>query len=116
MTLIFERKKYPLLFAAPGLDTWSYPTHCDPVNCSPPESSIHGDSPGKNTGVGCHASSRGSSKPRSSASQPSSLPSESPRKLYCIGICKPTFVTIPNILLNNQNSKEKWKNKNRLEH
>ena len=26
------------------------------MDCSPPGSSIHGDSPGKNTGVGCHAS------------------------------------------------------------
>ena len=25
---------------------------CDPTDCSPPGSSIHGDSPGKNTGVG----------------------------------------------------------------
>ena len=31
------------------------PTLCDPVNCSPPGSYVHGDSPGKNTGVGCHA-------------------------------------------------------------
>ena len=30
-------------------------THRDPVDCSPPGSSVHGDSPGKNTGVGCHA-------------------------------------------------------------
>ena len=30
-------------------------TLCDPVDCSPPGSSAHGDSPGKNTGVGCHA-------------------------------------------------------------
>ena len=29
-------------------------TLCDPVDCSPPGSSDHGDSPGKNTGVGCH--------------------------------------------------------------
>ena len=28
---------------------------CDPVDCSPPGSSDHGDSPGKNTRVGCHA-------------------------------------------------------------
>ena len=28
---------------------------CDPMNCRPPGSSVHGDSPGKNTGVGCHA-------------------------------------------------------------
>ena len=27
---------------------------CDPVDCSPPGSSVHGDSPGKNTRVGCH--------------------------------------------------------------
>ena len=32
----------------------SCPTLCDPVDCSPPGSSAHGDSPGKNTGVGCH--------------------------------------------------------------
>ena len=32
----------------------SCPTFCDPVDCSPPGSSVHGDSPGKNTGVGCH--------------------------------------------------------------
>ena len=25
---------------------------CDPIDCSPPGSSVHGDSPGKNTGVG----------------------------------------------------------------
>ena len=30
-------------------------TLCDPMVCSPPSFSIHGDSPGKNTGVGCHA-------------------------------------------------------------
>ena len=27
---------------------------CDPMDCSLPGSSVHGDSPGKNTGVGCH--------------------------------------------------------------
>ena len=26
-----------------------------PTDCSPPGSHVHGDSPGKNTGVGCHA-------------------------------------------------------------
>ena len=42
------------------------PTLCDPVDCSPPGSSVHGDSPGKNTGVDLLAmlSSRGSSQPR----------------------------------------------------
>ena len=33
----------------------SYPTLCDPVDCSLPGFSVHGDSPGKNTGMGCHA-------------------------------------------------------------
>ena len=31
------------------------PTLCDPMDCSLPGSSVHGDSSGKNTGVGCHA-------------------------------------------------------------
>ena len=30
-------------------------TLCDPRYCSPPGSSVHGDSPGKNTGVSCRA-------------------------------------------------------------
>ena len=33
----------------------SCPTLCDPMDCSPSGSSVHGDSPGKNTGVGCRA-------------------------------------------------------------
>ena len=33
----------------------SRPTLCDPVDCSPQGSSIPGDSPGKSTGLGCHA-------------------------------------------------------------
>ena len=32
----------------------SCPTLCDPTDCSPLGSPVHGDSPGKNTGVGCH--------------------------------------------------------------
>ena len=31
------------------------PTLCIPMDRSPPGSSVHRDSPGKNTGVGCHA-------------------------------------------------------------
>ena len=30
------------------------PTLCDPMDCSPSGSSVRGDSPSKNTGVGCH--------------------------------------------------------------
>ena len=37
------------------LVTQSCLTLCDLMNCSLPGSSVHGDSPGKNTGVGCHA-------------------------------------------------------------
>ena len=35
-------------------DAQLYLTLCDPMDCSPPGSSVHGDSPGKNSGVGCH--------------------------------------------------------------
>ena len=30
-------------------------TFCGLMDCSPPGSSVHGDSPGNNIGVGCHA-------------------------------------------------------------
>ena len=30
-------------------------TLCNPMYCNPPGCSVHGDSPGKNTRVGCHA-------------------------------------------------------------
>ena len=33
----------------------SCPTLCKPMDCGPPGSSVHGDSPGRNTGVGCCA-------------------------------------------------------------
>ena len=35
------------------------PTLCNPMDYSPPGSSIHGDSPGKNTEAGCHALPQG---------------------------------------------------------
>ena len=37
------------------LVTQSCPTLCDPMECSPSGSSVHGNSPGKNTEVCCHA-------------------------------------------------------------
>ena len=37
------------------LVTQSLLTLCDPVDYTLPGSSVHGDSPGKNTGVSCHA-------------------------------------------------------------
>ena len=36
------------------LVTQSCPTLCNPMDCSPPGSSVQRDSPGKNTEVGCH--------------------------------------------------------------
>ena len=36
------------------LVTGSLPTLCDPIGCTPPGSSVHWDSPGKNTGACCH--------------------------------------------------------------
>ena len=38
------------------------PTLCHLINCSPPGSSVHGDSPGRNTGVGCHTLLQGMSR------------------------------------------------------
>ena len=56
------------------------PTLCDPVDCSPPGSSVHGDFPGKNTGVGGYSLHLGSSNRgivrRSPALLAYSLPSE----------------------------------------
>ena len=40
--------------SVPCLVTQSCPTLCNPMDYSLPGSSVHGDSPGKNTGVGCH--------------------------------------------------------------
>ena len=37
------------------LVTPSCPTLCGSMDCSPPGSSVHRNSPGKNNGVGCHA-------------------------------------------------------------
>ena len=40
---------------AVGLVAQSCSPLCDPMDSSPPGSSVRGDSPGKNTGEGCHA-------------------------------------------------------------
>ena len=50
----------PSQWAQPDHTFWclvaqSCPALCDPMDCSPPGSSVHEDSPGKNTGVSCHA-------------------------------------------------------------
>ena len=68
------------------LVTQSCPTLCVPIDHSPPDSCLHGDSPGntevgchRNTGVGCHALTPGDLpnpgiKPRSPVLQAESLP------------------------------------------
>ena len=42
------------------------PTLCDPMDCSPPGSSVHGMIPGKHTGVSCHFLLQGSFPTQSS--------------------------------------------------
>ena len=51
----------------------SCPTLFGPMGCSPPGSSVHGDSPGKNIGVDCHALLQGIFPPQRS----------NPGFLYC---------------------------------
>ena len=59
-------------------------TLCDPMDCSPPGFSVPGDSPGKNTGAGCHAFLQGIFQPRDqtkvSCIATDSLPAEPPGK------------------------------------
>ena len=61
---------------------------CDPIDCSPPGSSVHGYSQGKNTRVGCNALLQGSSnpgiKPKSPPLQVYSLLSEPPGKPFVL--------------------------------
>ena len=52
---LFLTPAFNLLCAVLCLVTQSCPTLCDPMDCSLPGSSVHEDSPGKNTKVGCHA-------------------------------------------------------------
>ena len=63
------------------LATQSCLTVCNPVDCSPPVSSVYGDSPGKNIGVGWHTLLHHPEiKPSSRTLQADSLPSEPPGK------------------------------------
>ena len=48
-----KKKTWALLQSAKSLQ--SYLTLCNPMDYSPPGSSAHGDSPSKNTEVGCPA-------------------------------------------------------------
>ena len=69
----------------------SCPTLCDLVDYSPSGSSVHGDSPGKKTGEGCHALLQGifptqEWNPGPPALQADSLPTEPPGKPKNIGM------------------------------
>ena len=71
--------------AVPCLVDQSCPTLCDPMDCSLPGSSVHGDCPGKNTEVGCHALLQGifptqGLKPGLLPLQADSFPAELPGK------------------------------------
>ena len=69
----------------------SCPTLCDPTGCNVKGTSVHGDSPGKSTGVGCHALLQGilptqGLNPGILHCRPDSLPSEpfgKPIYLWC---------------------------------
>ena len=52
-------RKITSWFVLVCLVTQSCPTLWDPMDCSPSDSSVHGGSPGKNTGVSCHAPLQG---------------------------------------------------------
>ena len=53
------------------------------MDCSPPGSSVHGDSPGKSTGVGCHGDLLNPEiEPKSPALQVDSLLTELPGNNY----------------------------------
>ena len=49
----YEGSKVSSLCAVLCLVAQSCPTLCNPMDNNPPGSSVHRDSPGKNTGVGC---------------------------------------------------------------
>ena len=52
---VFERADNLLKIAVLWLFAQLCPTLCDPMDCNTPGFSIHENSPGKNTGVGCDA-------------------------------------------------------------
>ena len=55
---------------APDICCWPCPTLCDPMDCSPPGSSVHGILPGKSTGVSYHALPQGIFPTQGSNSHP----------------------------------------------
>ena len=83
--LLFFPSPKPTMCAVQCLVAQSCPTLCDPMDYNLPGSSSHGNSPGENTGVGCHAFLQGNLsnpgiEPWSSALQEDSLQTEPPGK------------------------------------
>ena len=63
------------------------PALCGCMDCSPPGSSVHEDSPGKNTGVGCHPLLHGIFPTQgSNPCLPDSLPAEPLKKPFCLTV------------------------------
>ena len=62
-SMVFSRQEYWSGVPLPSPACISHLKSCltlwDAMDCSPPGSSVHGNSPGKNTGVGCHALPQG---------------------------------------------------------
>ena len=89
-------------------------TLCGPMGCRPPGSSVHGDSPGKNTGEGTIPFSRyfpcPEIEPRFPASQVDSLWSEAPGKPLAVPSLD-TAISITLTVLCLQPSILNWKNK-----
>ena len=82
---------YIHVFAVLCIVVQSCLTLCNSTDCSLPGPSVHGDSPGKNTRVGCHALLQGNlpnpgMEPRSPTLQANSLPSEPPGKPKNTGV------------------------------
>ena len=78
-----------------GLVALSCPILCNPMDCSLLGSSVHGDSPVKNTGVGCRALLQGifpTQGSRDSTLQVDSLPSEPPGKPMNTGVGSLSFL------------------------
>ena len=50
-----QHARPPCPSPTPRVHSDSCPSLCNRMDCSLPGSSVHEDSPGKNTGVGCHA-------------------------------------------------------------
>ena len=55
MDTALDEARFFFFFNVLCLVTESCPTLHNHMDCNPPGPSVHGDSPGENTGVGCHA-------------------------------------------------------------